>query len=364
MSVDQHYLFAQGVLGHIQVKNRVVLAPMTRISATPDGLATEDMARYYSNFARCGFGLLITEGTYIDQRYSQGYLNQPGITSAAQVCAWHRATKAVHETGAAFVMQLMHAGAQTQGNPYVGGKTIAPSAVAPKGEQLGIYGGEGSYPTPTAMGVEDIRQVVQAFADSAVRAREAGFDGVEIHGANGYLLDEFLTDYMNQRSDSYGGCVENRVRLLVEVITAVRRAAGKDFTVGIRISQGKVGDYAHKWAGGEADAAVIFAALANAGVDFIHTSEHEAAAPAFGTGPTLAALAKRYGKVAVIANGGLNEPAKAEKLLTASGADFVALGKPALANRDWPRRARQGLPMAAFDFGLLLPRANLKPVEL
>ncbi|WP_220273451.1 oxidoreductase [Pontibacter diazotrophicus] len=129
-----------------------------------------------------------------------------------------------------------------------------------------------------------------------MNAREAGFDGVEIHGANGYVLDQFLTDYTNRREDVYGGGTENRVRLLVETAQACREAVGEGFLVGIRISQSKVNDYTHKWAGGKEDDEVIFSALGQAGLDFIHVTEYHADQPAFKEGgPTLAALAKKHG---------------------------------------------------------------------
>ena len=356
-------LFSTIQVGNTTLENRVGLAPMTRTSATAQGLATEEMAQYYANFARGGFGLVMTEGTYTDEEFSQGYINQPGIATTEQMDSWKKVVSAVHDEGAKIVMQLMHAGALSQGNRF-NNNTKGPSSVKPKGEQLAFYGGQGVFQTPEELTQEDIGRVIQTFAASAKKAKEAGFDGVEIHGANGYVLDQFLTEYTNLRTDEYGGSVGNRIRLAVEVINAVRGEVGVDFPVGIRISQAKVNDADHKWVGGEAEAAAIFKALHQAGVDFIHIAEPLAAAPAFGeTGPTLVKLAKEHGKTIVIANGTLGDPASAESLLKEE-ADIVTIGKAALANQDWANRAASEQQLDAFDFQkYLLPKATLKDFE-
>lgn len=304
---------------------------------------------------------------YPDLAHSQGYLYQPGIGDDAQAQSWHPFIEAVHGAGARLIMQLMHAGALTQGKHW-SRETVGPSALQPKGEQLGFYPGQGPYPTPREITEPEIAGVIEAFTTAARRARQAGADGVEVHGANGYLLDQFLTDYTNQRKDRYGGSTENRVRLLVEVVQAVRAAVGPDFVVGIRISQGKVNDYRHKWANGQQDAEVIFSRLAGAGVDYIHTTEYDAQAPAFGEvnsdGDSLAGYAKRFGKLPVVANGKLGTTAAADAILGNGKTDIVALGKSALANRDWPRRAVNGDGFEEFDFGLLQPLVHIKASEL
>lgn len=357
-------LYQPIALGAMQLSNRIAVAPMTRTSAEADGRATPEMARYYERFAEGGFGLLITEGTYPDEAWSQGYLNQPGIASDEQAAAWRPVVERVHAAGARIVMQLMHAGAQTQGNRFRS-HTIGPSAVAPKGEQLSIYRGTGPFPTPRAMTLQEIRDVIEGFARAAARAREAGFDGVEVHGANGYLLDQFLTDYMNLRNDDYGGPTANRVRLTAEVCAAVRQAVGRDFVVGVRVSQGKVSDHAHKWAGREDDARIVFGTLAGTGMDYIHTTEYHASEPAWEGGESLARYARRFGEgVPVMANGGLGSPRIAVQLLERGDAELVSIGKSALANRAWPHQVRRQEPVQGFDAQLLQPLANLKDVEL
>lgn len=370
-------LLDQVKIGNLELNNRVGLAPMTRTSATDEGLATDQMVAYYTKFVRGGFDLVITEGIYPDNKYSQGYHNQPGIIDEQQIAAWKKVTDAVHQEGGTIIAQLMHAGALSQGNRF-SNETLAPSAVQPKGEQMEFYGGKGPFAMPKEASKEDIEEVISAFVKAAKRAKEAGFDGVEIHGANGYILDQFLTDYTNQRKDEYGGSTENRVRLSAEVAKAVREAAGEDFTVGIRISQGKVNDFYHKWANKEKDAEIIFGELGKSGLDYIHVTEYEAWQPAFPDaedmqatdsafndgGPTLAALAKKYGKLPVIANGNLHDPEKAKKLLEKGEADVVTLGRGALGDSEWVNKLKKDEPIEQFKpEKVLSPDAKIKNFE-
>jgi 2,4-dienoyl-CoA reductase-like NADH-dependent reductase (Old Yellow Enzyme family) len=351
-------------IGDLKLKNRLAVAPMTRISASEYGTASETMARYYERFAKGGFGLVITEGIYTDQKFAQGYPFQPGITDSEQALAWRVITDRVHGHQGAIFAQLMHAGALTQGNRFQD-KSFAPSAVRPKGQQMEFYYGKGQFAVPEAMTDEDIADAIEGFAQAAKLAvSSAGFDGVEIHGANGYLLDQFLTDYTNQRTDRWGGNIRNRLALTLEVINAVRAVAGNT-PVGIRISQGKVNDYEHKWAEGEAAAEAIFGSLADAGVDYIHVTEFEAWKPAFnGSDSSLISLARRYAAtVPLLANGGLHVPQHAEQALN-DGADIIVLGKGALANPDYPNRMAENQLFNDFDASILGPIANIKDSEL
>lgn len=364
MTTSKQQILTPFDIGQVSLKNRLAVAPMTRISASEAGLASQRQVDYYERFAKGGFGLTITEGIYTDQKFSQGYQFQPGITDLQQAQAWQAVTGAVHKHDGKIFAQLMHAGALSQGNRF-SSITAGPSAVLPKGEQMGFYYGNGQYPVPLAMSEEDIADAIEGFAKSAQRALEiAGFDGIEIHGANGYLLDQFLTDVSNQRNDQWGGGVKNRVRLILEVYKAVRNAVGSA-PVGVRISQGKVNDFFHKWAEGEAGAEVIFGALADAGVDFIHVTEFEAWQPAFAEGKdSLVKLARRYAPdQTIISNGGLHQVQHIQKV-EADGADIVALGKGALANPDFPSRFAAGASLAEFDPSILGPVANIKDCEL
>ncbi|KGX92659.1 NADH:flavin oxidoreductase [Pontibacillus halophilus JSM 076056 = DSM 19796] len=358
-------LFSNKEMGNITPHNRYVVAPMTRVSAEADGRANERMERYYERYAKGGFGTIITEGIYTDEAHSQGYNNQPGIATKAHVEAWKPIVRTVQEYGTRMIAQLMHAGAQMQGNAY-SNTAIAPSSVQPKGEQLGFYGGSGPFPQPEEMSPEQIHSVIASFAHAARAAKEAGFDGVEIHGANGYLLDQYLTDYMNQRSDEYGGSTEEQLTIIEEVIASVREAVGEDFVVGIRLSQAKVSDGQYKWPNGEAKAQTIFSTLGESALDYIHITEPDGLAPAFEEGSgTLSKLAKEYGKLPVIANGKLGAPERAVQSIEQEGADFVALGTSALANPDAPNLIQNGKELREFDFeNIMLPEANIKDSEL
>lgn len=350
-------------IGQLALPNRFAVAPMTRVSASEHGHATEQMARYYQRFAEGGFGLLITEGIYTDQAYAQGYLFQPGLSSAEQAQSWRPVVDAVHAAGGKIFAQLMHAGALAQGNRFRY-DPAGPSSVQPRGEQMAVYRGRGAYAVPREMTQADIAEVIAGFAQAAQRAVEAGFDGIEIHGANGYLLDQFLTDYTNRRGDEWGGAIENRIRLHTQVVDAVRAEIGAQLPVGVRISQAKVNDYLHKWAGGEDDARTVFGALAAAGAGFIHVTEFEAWKPAFGNdGPSLAQLARKFAPgVPLISNGSLHERGRAAQLLDA-GADLVAIGRGALSNPSLPSLLANGVEPVPFDPALLSPLGNIKEAE-
>jgi 2,4-dienoyl-CoA reductase-like NADH-dependent reductase (Old Yellow Enzyme family) len=360
--MPSNVLFTPFKLGNVELGNRLAVAPMTRVSATEQGCATPKMVDYYRRFAAGGFGLVVTEGIYTDQAYAQGYAFQPGLTDPAQTAAWRQVVEGIHAEGGRIFAQLMHAGAISQANRFRA-HPAGPSSVRPKGMQMAVYRGSGPYRMPAEMTEEEIAGAIAGFAAAAARAVEAGFDGVEIHGANGYLLDQFLTSYTNLRKDRYGGDVEKRVSLTVDVLRAVRAAVGPAVAVGVRISQAKVNDFDHRWEGSIDDAKVIFAALAQAGADYIHTTEFEAWRPAFGEGESLACLAKQYGRLPVIANGSLHIGGEAATLLKRGSADVVALGRGALACADWPQRLRSGIPLEEFAPAMLQPVADLENAE-
>jgi 2,4-dienoyl-CoA reductase-like NADH-dependent reductase (Old Yellow Enzyme family) len=359
-NATQHYptLFSSASLGALRLDNRAIVSPMTRASATVDGHATAQMADYYRALARGGWGLIVNEATYIDRAYSQGYAYQPGIASQSQAEAWRPVVEAVHAEGVPILLQLFHAGAVNQGNHWVEG-SIAPSPVQPLGEQIGRYRGVGKFQVPREITRAEMAEVVAAFAAAARRAVAAGFDGVEVHGANGYLPDQFLTTYTNLRTDAYGGPVGNRIRFHCEIMRAVRDAVPARHPVGVRISQTKVNDLTYVWPGGTEDSATIFAALAAAGIDFIDVSAHLGCDPVFGESESLAGLAKRFAGVTVVANGKLHEADKAEQILVKGEADFVAIAKGALADPAWPRKIAAGEAPVSFTPDMISPLATL-----
>lgn len=360
-AIQRHPALKTSRIGHFELTNRLAVAPMSRVSATSDGTPSDEMTDYYAQFARGGFGLVITEGTYTDTTHSQGYLNQPGLATERHIDGWRRVTDAVHKTGIPILAQLMHAGALSQGNSY-GAEAIAPSAIAPIGQMLEEYGGSGRWPVPREMTPVDLDFAATGFVDAALRARAAGFDGVEIHAANGYLLDQFLTAYTNSRTDDFGGGVSNRIRLTARVVAGIRRRVSSDFVIGVRLSQTKVNDLKYRWPGGAQDAETIFAAVADVGADYLHIASEgrdfiETAQ--FSDGRTITAVAKQVTGLPVIANGGMHDVRQAADVLEGGHADLLSIGRGALANPDLPRRLADGVELDRFDHAMLSPMATI-----
>lgn len=342
----------------IELPNRFVLAPMTRISAEPDGVPTKLMAQQYEGYAKGGFGLLITEGTYTDNKASQGYANQPGLINFEQANGWRPIVERVHAAGSKMFVQLMHAGAQFQANRFTN-QPLAPSAVIPKGQPLGFYGDQKEWVTPKAMSEADIEHAIEGFRHAARLAREVGFDGIELHGANGYLLNQFLSTHFNKREDEYGGSLANRLRLVEKVVRAVREEVGPDYPVGIRLSQGTVTDPDYQLPEGQSGFEQIVKAVRDAGADFVHTTDTEVNRRALiGGDDALAEVVRRTPDIALIVNGGITETSYQEIANHYSDA-LLAVGKKALANPDFVQRLKDGKAMEELDFAMLQPKATL-----
>lgn len=336
----------------LSLKNRVVLAPLSRVSTQGDGIPTRAMQHYYQRFAKGQFSMLITEGTYTDRSFAQAYPNQPGITNDLQQQAWADIAHSVKQEGCQIIMQLMHAGALSQHLS----NTRAPSAIQPLRTMMEGYSQKsGPYPLPHVLNLQEIDDLTAGFVQAARRAHDAGFNGIEVHAANGYLLDQFITGYTNQREDQYGGSVINRIRLTTEIIRAIRQAVPESFIVGVRVSQGKVNDFHYKWLGGTEDGRVIFLSLAEAGADYIHfASEGEGfeAGCLTESGHSLPALARDLTGLPVIINGGMDDPEQAHSRLIEGHGDLVALGKGALTNPDWPVKVSANETVTPFSFEL------------
>jgi N-ethylmaleimide reductase len=227
-------LFEKTNFGSIELANRIVMAPLTRMrSSQPGNVPNALMATYYAQ--RASAGLIISEASQISQQ-GQGYPGTPGIHSPAQTEGWKLITNAVHHAGGKIVLQLWHVGRISHRSHQPGGELpVAPSAIKPEG---GIFSADWqpvAFETPRALETSEIPALIEDFRLAAINAKDAGFDGVEVHGANGYLLDQFLQDGSNQRTDEYGGSIENRARLLLEVVDAVSGVWGSD-RVGVRLS--------------------------------------------------------------------------------------------------------------------------------
>jgi 2,4-dienoyl-CoA reductase-like NADH-dependent reductase (Old Yellow Enzyme family) len=339
--------------------NRLVVAPMTRWSATDAGVPTDEMAEYYAAFARGGFGMIITEGTYTDDLFSRADGNQPGMVTQAHLQGWKQVVDRVHESRALIISQLMHGGALSQFSD----DTIAPSAVQPLGVRTPERGGPtGPFPIPREMTANDFEGVKQGYVQAALLAVKAGFDGVEIHAANGYLFDQFITPHTNLRTDAYGGDARNRLRFLMEVYAALKAVVPATFIVGIRVSESKVNDLTYRWPGGPDTAREIFSVLAEISPDYLHIAaeggrwDREALYP---DGSSSTGIAKSLLTSPVIANGGMHDVHLAESLLNSGQADLVSIGRAAIANPDWPRRIAEARPVVPFFKELIKPSLTL-----
>jgi len=324
------------------LRNRLVMAPMTRARAlgnVPNAL----MATYYGQ--RATAGLIITEGVSPSPN-GLGYLNIPGIFSEAQVAGWRAVTQAVHEQGGRIFVQLMHTG--RIGHPDnlpAGAEVLAPSAVAAAGEMFTLAGPK-PHPVPRAMTEADIAQAIQEFVQAARNARTAGFDGVELHAANGYLLDQFLNPRSNQRQDAWGGDSARRSRFVLDVARAVSQAIGAD-RVGIRLSPyGAFNDLAAFEGIDEAYLALV-QELGALGLVYIHVVDHSA----MGAPPVPQSLKDALRKAfpgTFILSGGYDRD-RAEADLAAGRGDLVAFGRPFLSNPDLPARLQRRASLSEPD---------------
>jgi N-ethylmaleimide reductase len=336
-------LFSKTTLGSLTLQNRLVMSPMTRNRATGN-IPNELMAQYYAQ--RGTAGLIITEGTSPSSN-GLGYPRIPGIFSAAQVAGWKRVTDAVHAQGAKMFIQFMHCGRVGHAlNLPAGARILAPSAVAAVGEMYTDAEGMKPNATPQAMTEADIKATIEEFAQSAKNAVAAGFDGVELHGANGYLLEQFIRPNSNQRTDRYGGSIENRARFVLEVADAVIRAIGKD-KLGIRLSPFGVFNDMPLYDAMEADYTYLAQQLNARGLVYIHLVDHSS----MGAPPVPASMKATFRNVfkgKLILSGGY-DAARAESDLAAGKCDLIAVGKPFLANPDLVARWKTGAAVNAPD---------------
>ena len=324
-------LFSPLRLGELNLPNRIVLAPLTRSRAGASRIPNALMAEYYRQ--RASAGLMLTEATIVSPQ-GAGYAGTPGIWSAEQVEGWKLTTRAVHEAGGRIFLQLWHVGRISHPSFLDGQLPVAPSAIAPAGH-VSLLRPETAYVTPRALERAEIPGIVESFRIGAQNAQAAGFDGVELHGANGYLLDQFLQTRSNQRTDDYGGSIENRARLLLEAADAAISVWGAG-RVGVHISPR--GD-AHDM--GDADPLATFGylvrELGRRNVAFVMAREH--------TGPgRIGPQLRQQFNGRWIANEGFDRDS-ANAVIAAGEADAVGFGKTFIANPDLPERFRRGAPL-------------------
>jgi N-ethylmaleimide reductase len=336
-------LYSPTTLGPLKLQNRLVIAPMTRSRATGN-VPNELMVEYYSQ--RASAGLIVTEGTSPSPN-GLGYPRIPGIFSAAQVKGWKAVTDAVHARGAKIFIQFMHTGRIGHPNNLPpGAEVVGPSAVVAAGEMYTDSEGPKPHPTPKAMTEADIKTAIGEYVQAAKNAIEAGFDGVELHGANGYLIEQFIRPNSNQRTDNYGGSIENRARFALEVASAVATAIGKD-KVGIRLSPFGVFNDMPLYPEMESDYAYLARKLNEIGIVYVHLVDHSSMGAPQVPQSIKATFRKEFKRVLILSGG--YDAARAEADLEAGKADLIAVGKPFLANPDLIERWKSGAPLNAPD---------------
>jgi N-ethylmaleimide reductase len=338
-------LFTPIKLGNLPLSNRIVMAPMTRSRAIGN-VPNELMEKYYR--LRTEAGLLITEGTSPSPN-GLGYARIPGLFSQEQVAGWRRVTEGVHQAGGRIFVQLMHTGRVSHPlNMPAGATIVAPSALAAPGEMWTDSNGQQPHPAPAAMTEADIAQAIAEYAASAKHAIAAGFDGVELHGANGYLIDQFLNTASNQRTDGWGGNIGNRIRFAVEVATASVNAVGAQ-RVGMRISPYGVFNGMAPDAEMEAMYLKLVDELSVLGLVYIHMVDHSSmGAPE--VSPALKAKVRAAFKGRYILSGGY-DAARANDDLEAQRGDLVAFGRPFISNPDLVQKLKRGQALTPPDFG-------------
>ena len=337
-------LFTPFTLGRVTLANRIVMAPMTR-SRSPGNVPGDLVATYYAQRAEAG--LIVTEGTS-PSADGVGYARIPGLYNAEQVAGWKKVTEAVHAKGSKIFVQLMHTGraSATQNLPE-GARVVGPSAIALGQDVWTDAAGNQPAAVPHALTDAEVEATIDAYAQSAALAVEAGFDGVEIHGANGYLVDQFLNTASNQRTDRWGGSVENRIRFAVEVCRRAAAHIGGD-RVGIRISP--YGVFNNMVPDAEMDALYLALAkeLSALGLAYVHVVDHSA----MGAPPvpdTIKAGIRANFKGTYILSGGYDR-ARAEADLDAGKGELVAFGRPFLSNPRLPTLLEEGGELRAPDF--------------
>ncbi len=343
-------LFDPIQMGDLSLPNRIIMAPLTRCRAGTGRVPTALMARYYRQ--RASAGLIISEATSVSPM-GVGYPDTPGLWNEAQVAGWQQVTREVHAAGGRIFAQLWHVGRIS--DPYFldGALPVAPSAIAAKGT-VSLLRPQREFVTPRALATEEISGIITAYRQAAIHAREAGFDGVEIHGANGYLLDQFLQDSTNQREDIWGGSLENRARLLLEVTDAAISVWGAG-RVGVHLSPRCD---AHDM--GDSNPLATFSHVAEQlgrrGIAFIFTRE------SLGENRLSNELRKRFGGM-LIANEAFDAGSARHEIET-SCADAVAFGKDFIANPDLPRRLLHSLALnplrtdSMYGYGLDNPETG------
>ncbi len=336
-------LFSPFQLKGFTLKNRIGVAPMTRMSSPGDSIPRKDVLEFLVRRARNGAALVYTEAIVTDYESAQGYPRQARLVTQRQIDAWKPVVEAIRKEGAVSMMQMFHCGRMAWPEVNPANRSIAPSPLTPK--QKNPLTGE-PYPVPDVMSRFDIDHVIQGFVETARGAVEAGFDGIEIHGAHGYLINEFLSGYSNQRTDDYGGTVENRYRFAHEVIQAVRGVVPADRLLTFRISNWGVVDMEVSLFENEAEYSETVGLLSREPIDAISVSTYSYSERALGTERNMAQITRRATHLPIMICGKIHDRATAEDALR--DADIVLSAKSLLLNPDWVEDVRAGKPLPLY----------------
>ncbi len=336
-------LFSPFLLKGFRLKNRLGVAPMTRMSSRANSIPRQDVLDFLARRAQNGAAIVYSEAIVTDYESAQGYPGQARLLTERQINAWRTVTDTLRKAGAVSIMQMFHCGRVSWPEVNPAGRVIAPSAIAP-GQDNPLT--KTSYVTPDPMSLFDISHVIAGFVETARGAIAAGFDGVEVHGAHGYLIGQFLSAYGNQRTDAYGGSIKNRYRFFHEVIRAVRAAVPHDRLLTVRISDWGITDMEISLFGSREEYQTVIRSLAKEPIDAISISTHEYSARAFGTERTMAGLAREVTDLPLMICGKIHDRPSAENAL--QDADIVLSAKSALLNPDWVEDMRTGKTMPLY----------------
>ncbi|MEA3469798.1 MAG: NADH-dependent flavin oxidoreductase [Thermodesulfobacteriota bacterium] len=328
-------LFTQFQIKDFQLKNRIGVAPMTRMSAAADSIPRQDVLDFLIRRAKNGVSLVYTEAIVTDYESAQGYPGQARMLAQPQIDAWRPVVEEIQKQGALAIMQMFHCGRMAWPEVNPANRIIAPSAITPKQDNPMT---ESPYPMPETMSRFDIEHVIAGFVETAKGAVEAGFDGIEIHGAHGYLINQFLSPYSNKRTDSYGGSVENRYRFAHEVIQAVDKVVPDDRLLIFRISNWGVADMEVSLFDTKEEYQQIIRLLSNEPIDAISVSTYEYQQKALGSDKNMAQLTREVTELPIMICGGIYDRVSAEDAL--KDADIVLSGKSLLLNPNWVEDVR------------------------
>ena len=365
-------LFRPFSIKTLNLRNRIAMAPMTR-AMSPNGVPGADVAEYYERRAKGGVGLIISEGTFVPHPSASHEKNAPRFHGDDALKGWKRVIDAVHAAGGTMFPQLWHVG-QVHKPPVKESQGIfaEDSNESERVGPSGIFGKDGIFEQLGRPATSrEISEIIEAFANAAVAAQKLGFDGIEIHGAHGYLIDQFLWSKTNLRDDDYGGDLKRRGRFALEIVSQIRKRVGPDFPIALRLSQWKQQDYSAKLASTPKEWENIVVPLADAGVDIFHLSQRRFWEGEFGSDLNLAGWTKKLTGRATITVGSISLDNSMMEMLQGQGSspennltpllsgieqghfDMIAVGRAMIANPDWPQRIRSGMPLNPYRMEML-----------